>query len=429
MYNGQTPGPIIVADPGDTIRVKLSNNLAVDAQTEEWNSLAKRTNLHLHGSHVSPKGKGDNVMIAVENGDSQEYIYQIPENHPSGLLWMHPHLHGTTSLSLAGGAALPVFVLPDKEDTNNLDDYDPTTSNIHLLSLQSWAVEQENNPSVTPGENNWENTKQMPPRVFQEDGTSFYKYGSAPFNGNNYQPLAFFTDTDIFKTGGATYADYVAAETTENLIHTVNGQYNPTINAKTGEWVTFGFLNFSLNSSHVIQLVHADEDGNLTLESPNLLGIDSDISRWASDDDTSVTTLPGFSPGGRITIQHAFNKPGSYYFISNASDEVLGDLAPIETNRPKNSNETYLGYNDGFQITPSQVLATVDVSGSEFQSSNQPDAWDYLEKQRSHALGLKEEAAKSGVDRSRELCGTHTASDSSGKRSPNTNDSGWGCIR
>ena len=38
---------------------------------------------------------------------------------------------------------------------------------------------------------------------------------------------------------------------------------------------------FSLNSSHVIQLVHADEDGNLTLESL-ILGIDSDISRWAS---------------------------------------------------------------------------------------------------------------------------------------------------
>ncbi len=403
LYNGQTPGPVIIADPGDTIKVKLSNNLTVDAQTKQWNSRAEHTNLHLHGSHVSPKGKGDNVMIAVDNGDSQEYIYQIPENHPSGLLWMHPHLHGTTSLSLAGGAALPVFVLPDEEDTSNLDEYDPTTSNIHLLSLQSWAVEQENNPSVPPGENNWENTKQMPPRVFQENGTNFYKYGSSPFNGNNYQPLAFFSDSNIFAKGGATYADYVAAETTENLIHTVNGQYNPTINAKTGEWVTFGFLNFSLNSSHVIQLVHADEEGNLTLESPNLLGIDSDISRWASDDDTSVTTLPGISPGGRITIQHSFNKPGSYYFISNASNEVLGDLAPIETNRPKNSSETYLGYNDGFQITPSQVLATVDVSGKAVEASKQPNAWDYLEEQRDHALGLKQEAAKSGVSRAREF--------------------------
>jgi len=398
FYNDQTPGPVIVADPGDTIKVKLSNNLGIDQQREDWNESVKDTNLHLHGSHVSPKGKGDNVMIAVKNGETQEYIYKIPENHPSGLLWMHPHYHGATSLSLAGGAALPVFILPDSEDANNLDAYDPTTENIHLLNLQSWAVEQQENPNVKQGENNWENTKQMPARLFSDEDGSYYKYSSSPFNGNNYEPLAFFTDE-----WGATYADYVAAETTENLIHTVNGQYNPTIKATTGEWVTFGFLNFSLNSSHVIQLIHADEDGNISLESPNLLGIDSDISRWASDYDTSVSTLPGISPGGRITIQHAFDKPGDYYFISNASKEVLGDLAPKESNRPKNSNDTYLGYNDGFQITPSQVLATVNVTGAEATSSEKPQAWDYLDAQRNHALGLKEEAAQTGVTRTREF--------------------------
>jgi len=242
FYNDQTPGPIIVADPGDTIKVRLSNDLGIDQQRKDWNESVKDTNLHLHGSHVSPKGKGDNVMIAVKNGETQEYIYKIPENHPSGLLWMHPHYHGATSLSLAGGAALPVFILPDSEDANNLDAYDPTTENIHLLNLQSWAVEQQVNPNVKQGENNWENTRQMPARLFSDEDGSYYKYSSSPFNGNNYEPLAFFTDQ-----WGATYADYVAAETTENLIHTVNGQYNPTIKATTGEWVTFGFLNFSLN--------------------------------------------------------------------------------------------------------------------------------------------------------------------------------------
>ena len=406
LYNGQTPGPVIIADPGDTIKVKLTNNLGIDAQTKEWNGTVERTNLHLHGSHVSPQGKSDNVMIAVENGDSQEYEYKIPENHPSGLLWMHPHLHGSTSLSLAGGAALPVFILPDSEDTNNLSGYDPTKENIHLLSLQSWAVEQEINPNVVQGDHNWENTKQMPARVFSDEEGTYYKYGSSPFNGNNYQPLEFFTDNSYWgiKEGeGSTYADYVAAETTENLIHTVNGQYNPKIKANTGEWVTFGFLNFSLNSSHVIQLIRVDDNGNISLESPNLLGIDSDISRWASKYDTSVSTLPGISPGGRVTIQHSFDNPGDYYFISNASEEVLGDLAPNETNRPKNSNETYLGYNDGFQITPSQVLATVEVTGNAVQASNKPDAWNYLDDQRTHALGLKEEAATSGVAREREF--------------------------
>ena len=391
LYNGQTPGPVIIADPGDTIKIKLTNNLGIDAQTKEWNGTVERTNLHLHGSHVSPQGKSDNVMIAVENGDSQEYEYKIPENHPSGLLWMHPHLHGSTSLSLAGGAALPVFILPDSEDTNNLSGYDPTKENIHLLSLQSWAVEQEINPNAVQGKDNWENTKQMPARIFDDNGTSFYKYASAPFNGHNTQPL----------NPSSSYGSAVAAEATENLIHTVNGQYNPTIKANTGEWVTFGFLNFSLNSSHVIQLIRVDDDGNISLESPNLLGIDSDISRWSSEYDTSVSTLPLISPGGRVTIQHSFNKPGDYYFISNASEEVLGDLAPITTNRPKNSSETYLGYNDGFQITPSQVLATVEVTGETVQASDQPDAWDYLDVQREHAIGLKEEAATSGVARTR----------------------------
>ncbi|MCB4393624.1 multicopper oxidase domain-containing protein [Synechococcus sp. HB1133] len=391
LYNGQTPGPVIIADPGDTIKVKLTNNLGIDAQTKEWNGVVDGTNLHLHGSHVSPQGYSDNVMINVGNGDSREYEYKIPENHPSGLLWMHPHLHGSTSLSLAGGAALPVFILPDSEDTNNLSGYDPTKENIHLLSLQSWAVEQKINPNAVQEKDNWEKTKQMPARIFDDNGTSFYKYASAPFNGHNTQPL----------NPSNSYGSAVAAEATENLIHTVNGQYNPTIKANTGEWVTFGFLNFSLNSSHVIQLIRVDDDGNISLESPNLLGIDSDISRWSSEYDTSVSTLPLISPGGRVTIQHSFNKPGDYYFISNASEEVLGDLAPITTNRHKNSSETYLGYNDGFQITPSQVLATVEITGEAVQASDQPDAWDYLDGQRDHAIGLKEEAATSGVARTR----------------------------
>ena len=391
LYNGQTPGPVIIADPGDTIKIKLTNNLGIDAQTQEWNGVAASTNLHLHGSHVSPQGYGDNVMITVGNGESREYEFKIPENHPSGLLWMHPHLHGSTSLSLAGGAALPVFILPDSEDTNNLSGYDPTKENIHLLSLQSWAVEQEINPNAVQEKDNWVKTKQMPAKIFEENGTSFYKYASAPFNGQNNQPL----------NPSSTYGSVVAGEPTENLIHTVNGQYNPTIKANTGEWVTFGFLNFSLNSSHVIQLIRVDDDGNISLESPNLLGIDSDISRWSAENDTSVSTLPLISPGGRVTIQHSFDKPGDYYFISNASEEVLGDLAPIAANRPKNSSETYLGYNDGFQITPSQVLATVEVTGTTVQASNQPDAWDYLDEQRDHAIGLKEEAATSGVARER----------------------------
>ena len=55
VYNEQTPGPVIVVDPGDTIKVKLSNNLGIDQQRKDWNEAVKDTNLHLLGAHMSPK--------------------------------------------------------------------------------------------------------------------------------------------------------------------------------------------------------------------------------------------------------------------------------------------------------------------------------------------------------------------------------------
>ena len=77
-----------------------------------------------------------------------------------------------------------------------------------------------------------------------------------------------------------------------------------------------------------------------------------------------------------MTIQHAFTKPGEYYFLTNGTEEVIGDLASPDANRPKNAEENYFGYHDGFQITPSQVLATVTVNGDELNKKpEQPEAW------------------------------------------------------
>ena len=142
LYNSQTPGPVIIADPGDTIKVKLTNNLGIDSQTNEWNGVADSTNLHLHGSHVSPQGYGDNVMITLGNGESREYEYKIPEKSSQWIALDASTSTWLNSIIVGRGAALPVFILPDSEDTNNLSGYDPTKENIHLLSLQSWAVEQ-----------------------------------------------------------------------------------------------------------------------------------------------------------------------------------------------------------------------------------------------------------------------------------------------
>ncbi|MDE0208315.1 MAG: multicopper oxidase domain-containing protein, partial [Boseongicola sp.] len=74
-YNGHSPGPTIVADPGDTIDVYLINDLPAlhDDCADNHNSFhgLNTTNLHTHGLHVSPttdssgRFDADNVFISV----------------------------------------------------------------------------------------------------------------------------------------------------------------------------------------------------------------------------------------------------------------------------------------------------------------------------------------------------------------------------
>lgn len=90
-YNGSLPGPTLVVKPGDQITVTLDNQLD------------EPTNLHVHGLHVSPQDNSDNVLISIDPGETFEYEYQLPADHPPGVYWYHPHHHGTVADQLFGG--------------------------------------------------------------------------------------------------------------------------------------------------------------------------------------------------------------------------------------------------------------------------------------------------------------------------------------
>ncbi len=92
-YNGLVPGPLMRVRPGDRMKLHLRNQTS-------W-----PTNLHFHGFHVSPKGDQDNVFIAIEPGSSHRYDVRIPDDHPGGLYWYHPHLHGYVGEQVYGGMA------------------------------------------------------------------------------------------------------------------------------------------------------------------------------------------------------------------------------------------------------------------------------------------------------------------------------------
>jgi FtsP/CotA-like multicopper oxidase with cupredoxin domain len=139
-YNGKSPGPTFVMDPGDTLDVELVNELPAlhDDCTDDMNQFhgLHTTNLHTHGLHVSPSTDAsgefdaDNVFISVTPRNQvvpcrdicgqpvadtfrehrNQFRFEIGSDHSSGTFWYHAHKHGATQSQVAGGLAGPLIV-------------------------------------------------------------------------------------------------------------------------------------------------------------------------------------------------------------------------------------------------------------------------------------------------------------------------------
>ncbi|MGH3904109.1 MAG: multicopper oxidase family protein [Pseudonocardiaceae bacterium] len=92
-FNNASPGPTLRVHPGELLRVRLINQLD------------QPTNLHTHGLHVSPERNGDNPFVTVDPGASFDYAFRIPNTHPAGTFWYHPHHHGFVANQIFGGLA------------------------------------------------------------------------------------------------------------------------------------------------------------------------------------------------------------------------------------------------------------------------------------------------------------------------------------
>jgi FtsP/CotA-like multicopper oxidase with cupredoxin domain len=104
-YNGSTVPPTLRLLPGDIVSVTLTNALPVMAPGSPY---VNDTNLHFHGLHVNPNAPGDDSidMLALP-GQTLNYEFSIPYNHPPGLYWYHSHAHGEVerqNLSAMSGA-------------------------------------------------------------------------------------------------------------------------------------------------------------------------------------------------------------------------------------------------------------------------------------------------------------------------------------
>jgi FtsP/CotA-like multicopper oxidase with cupredoxin domain len=139
-YNGFTPGPTLVVDPGGKLTLILYNDLPANSdakcgQPDAMNNpnCFNTTNMHFHGLHVSPcsiwddgkpdcgpghtgqpKVASDDVLFAippiVQGGKPQKYCVWLPRFHAPGTHWYHAHRHGSTAIQVADGLAGALIV-------------------------------------------------------------------------------------------------------------------------------------------------------------------------------------------------------------------------------------------------------------------------------------------------------------------------------
>jgi FtsP/CotA-like multicopper oxidase with cupredoxin domain len=121
------PGPTLRVKPGDRVQVLVQNNLnqspvptpTVALPQYFGSEAAPVTNIHYHGLHVTPVAPGDDILhIDINAGTSYQYDFTIPDNHPGGTYWYHPHYHGASAIQVSNGVAGALIVEGDFDCDN-----------------------------------------------------------------------------------------------------------------------------------------------------------------------------------------------------------------------------------------------------------------------------------------------------------------------
>ena len=195
-----SPGPTLRLKKGDSIKLHLLNNLKPDASEGTPNNFraANTTNFHTHGLHVSPKKGADDVLYtSIKGGQTLDSQFDIPDYHTPGIYWYHPHVHGSTSIQVGGGA-LGAIVIEDSASDNIPAEISAIPE--HVLVFNQVKIDQMQLMTKAAGDTLWH---------------------AEPKTDQCSQP-EIDADADSFL---------------------VNGQSHPSLDIKYGEWTRLRLVN------------------------------------------------------------------------------------------------------------------------------------------------------------------------------------------
>jgi FtsP/CotA-like multicopper oxidase with cupredoxin domain len=127
VYNGMYIPPVLRLKRGDELQLKLVNETGRgDLEVEK----PEMTNLHYHGMAIPPVQPADDVYMLVppphmklgkhdahakgmdiKSTNNFDYRWRVPDDHPLGVYWYHPHPHGKTEDQVLAGMSGLLVIL------------------------------------------------------------------------------------------------------------------------------------------------------------------------------------------------------------------------------------------------------------------------------------------------------------------------------
>lgn len=348
--------PTIVVSPGNSIDLKLTNDLPVNVeldgqlpQTEQnLESVSQDTNLHYHGFNVSPLLGSDDVVMHVHSnvtpitqsvtptssspapkilpggiypgdkydpndpkptyGPTTEYQMgvNLPKGHQSGLFWYHPHVHTVSDNQVRAGMSGGIIVKGIEQYYTFLD---PTPGKgIKPTSTIKPATIQPTNLAIT-------------------------------------QQVMMFKD----------FNDVLGSNNQDCF--TLNGQLNPTITIQPGEVQFWRIAN--IGADNYLNLALENISGTPTFAEPNdhknfyILARDSDVVNNPVATDSVL--LP---PASRVELLVVGGEPGEEYTLVSDLTSNLTEKQQQWVNKPNQK---------------SYYLATVNVEQGNYVCYESPD--------------------------------------------------------
>lgn len=301
-------GPTLVVRGGDELRIKLINNLPVNppflAFRDPTNYIKPNTtNLHTHGLHVfpgihiestGPKGRppeyGDYVVDpnyggVTPEGDSRQYVYHIPPNHPEGPFYYHPQYHGSSAIQVASLMSGAIMVRGPVDD---LPEMAQATEMLFLFQAPYFAINTLLNDNFGVPQGKLEKLAQL---TRHPTGQGLRRiFGDEAYD--DAQPVM------------------------------INGVRQPTIVMHCGEVQRWRFFN-----TQIFNYLNLNLDGHV-LKQYTTDGWGSALYRDHADARQKGGNGLLLAPGGRASVLVKMDKPGTY-FLRSLSVKISAGSNPI----------------------------------------------------------------------------------------------------